>query len=339
MSNLEERFQKAIRMEASGRIKEALVLYRELDSELPGHPLIQYHIGTALLRLGDLQGCRQAYRISLKGDPQQPQIYSNLGTLEAQAGNLGQARDYFSRAIALSPEYAFAWNNHGNVTKDQGDAISAIRSYQRATLISNVFPDAYYNQGILYRGLGDRNKALDLFKLVIRQNPGGLKAYGEQVSILLELEEINAAFEHCKRAITIHPEYSTLYSQLAYISQLKGDMAGSCLLAMKSAFLSPKKQGPYLILAFAEAALGHNSRAQRRVDVAASLAPDSSEVWHGRGQVLKVLRQFEAAIVSYERSILNDPSNALSYLAKAKFRRSSVLSGNQHNLMDLLSQH
>ena len=319
MSDIKSRIQKATDTEARGEITQAIFLYRELEQDFPENALLKYHIGTALLRIGDRDGCYSAYRKSLDLDPQQPKIYSNWASSEAQSGNLREAESLLLKAIVLSPEYAFAWNNLGNVKKEMGHANEAIFSFQRAILIARFFPDAYFNQAALQRGIGKTEKALQLFSVVMEQNPSSSGAYIEAISILIDRNELSRALFLCRKAIAINPSHTALYHQLVYMIQLEVNNDDRAVWMNRYAKLCPVDHEPYLMMASYKIALCDYDAAQKSSDKAVALSPKHPETWLIRGQVLRGLRQFEGAIEAFERSILADQSSHRSHLAKANF--------------------
>ncbi len=74
----EELFRKAVRLQAAGKMEEAVVQYRAYLRFVPGRVEAISNLGAALARLGRMEAAIQQYKLALTKQPKNPEIRMNL---------------------------------------------------------------------------------------------------------------------------------------------------------------------------------------------------------------------------------------------------------------------
>ncbi len=99
-------FQKAAALHSSGRLAEAIPLYRQFLSLDPDNPDALHLLGVALHQSGNSVESVEFLRRAANRMPQNAAILCNLGSVLAANGHFDQAIPAFQRATTLNPNYA-----------------------------------------------------------------------------------------------------------------------------------------------------------------------------------------------------------------------------------------
>ncbi len=133
---------------------------------------------TALLNLGNLFRRKGAFTEAQKllqrafdAAPEDPEANYSLGMLCAGQNQLQAASDYLERAVALRPDYADALNNLGVLLVRAGQYPAAQQKFETCIQVAPAFDQAYFNLAKLYVVLNDKEKAREVLKALLRQQP------------------------------------------------------------------------------------------------------------------------------------------------------------------------
>lgn len=100
---------------ATGRLQQAVTLYRNALAIDPDDPLLIYKMAMALDKTGDLTGERAALERAVQLKRQFGPAQNQLGYLDAQDGNTGSAERHFRLAVQSDPGDSNAWTNLGAI--------------------------------------------------------------------------------------------------------------------------------------------------------------------------------------------------------------------------------
>ncbi len=146
-------FLEAVRCEESGKIEDAIDLYREI----------------------------------LALDPLHAPACINLGTIQYNERKFLEAEQLYRQATAADPEYSLAFFDLGNVLDELQLLPEAIDAYRSAIRLVPGYADAHYNLALAYERTGQRRKALRHWTAYLRLDPIGPwanHARGQQRKIL-----------------------------------------------------------------------------------------------------------------------------------------------------------
>ena len=87
-SGLSQRLDHANKLYEQGRYREAAAGYQALLDEQPGHPALQFNLGNAWFKSGDLGRAIAAYRLAQRSWPRDPSIRFNLAFARKQLPGL-----------------------------------------------------------------------------------------------------------------------------------------------------------------------------------------------------------------------------------------------------------
>lgn len=113
-----------------GKVREALVILRELANDRPADGQIQATLGVALLRSGDYEGAKKALRSALSRLGEDGDLHRILAEIAAQQGEFPEAFSELEKALALNPKdqaaqtlkekYSKEWKIEEGMTKNFG---------------------------------------------------------------------------------------------------------------------------------------------------------------------------------------------------------------------------
>jgi Flp pilus assembly protein TadD len=117
---------------SQGETQKAVNLYRDAVAEDPSNAHMEYNLGMALDRLGDLGGERAALEKAISLDEGFAAAHNQLGFLILQAGHSPEAEAEFKAAIALDPHFAEAQSNLGTLYGQQGRDSEAEKMFRQS---------------------------------------------------------------------------------------------------------------------------------------------------------------------------------------------------------------
>lgn len=95
----------------AGNTEKAVGLFREALSTTPDNALLQFQLGMALDKLGDLASEKAALEKAIELDGDMAIAHNQLGFLFSQAGDVDSAEEHYREAVRAAPAYTQAWIN------------------------------------------------------------------------------------------------------------------------------------------------------------------------------------------------------------------------------------
>jgi tetratricopeptide (TPR) repeat protein len=96
---------------SAGRNDEAVRLLREATQATPENSSLQFKLGMALDKTGDIAGEQTALEKAVQIDPTLAMAQNQLGYLASRGGDAASAEEHFRRAVEAAPTYTEAWIN------------------------------------------------------------------------------------------------------------------------------------------------------------------------------------------------------------------------------------
>lgn len=121
---------------------DEFTLYRVTEQCAPNNFRVQYNLGNAYYRRGDLDRALRHTELAYRLEPDFPQINYNLGVIYGETGRLSDAERMYRRAIGLDPSYALARNNLALVLYQKGQYTEAKREWQKALSLDPTLESA-----------------------------------------------------------------------------------------------------------------------------------------------------------------------------------------------------
>lgn len=109
-----------------------LSIWRDTALKAPHNSRAHYNLGRCYAQLGDVPHADEAYRQSIKIDPDKADAHNALGELLTREARWPEAQAEFERATALQPGNADAQGNLANLLAMSGQPQEAIKRYRIA---------------------------------------------------------------------------------------------------------------------------------------------------------------------------------------------------------------
>lgn len=127
--------------------RNELRLYEQTASCAPNNFRVQYNLGNAYFRAGDLERAITHTRIAHELKPNFPRAAYNLGVMYESAGKTNEAERMYREAIELDPNYALAHNNLAAILYRNGHLDEAETEWLKALALDKNLEQA--KQGLL----------------------------------------------------------------------------------------------------------------------------------------------------------------------------------------------
>lgn len=199
------RFMRALRLGQTGRLSEAIPMFRQITAEDPGNAQARYDLAECYLRAsnpmagfkelhralqvapgyapaeealgaewlarGQFLRAEQRFREVLANDPADFLAHYDLGFILYHQGRLTDSRRHFQAALAASPHSAQVLNSLGLVDLGLHDWQQSESELHAAIRLRPDFALAHYNLGRLFAAEGHKQNAALEFKTALRLDP------------------------------------------------------------------------------------------------------------------------------------------------------------------------
>lgn len=167
-------YARAVR--ETGRVQEALVIYRTLVARWPGDASLYHDLAVAAEAAGQPKEAARAEQAALALEPSNPAAANGLGLIQIEAGRPGDAIKAFEQAVKGDPSNAVFWTNLGNARRDAGDAAGAEQAYRTALDRDPRSADAANGMGVLLVQGHRAQEAIAWFERALASSPQFIEA-------------------------------------------------------------------------------------------------------------------------------------------------------------------
>ena len=234
-----------------------------------------------------LERAVQEFRAAIARDPQYAAAYSGLSdswilrTEYAGVPNdesLRQAEPMARRALELDPELAEAHASMGLVLQNKADFAGSIRYLQRAIELNPSYSVAYHWLGLAYTAMGRMRESAEVVRKALEIDPEYLTGKRVLLNAHRRLGEHAEADALAQEMEGRHGENALVLHTLSADAMQRGDLVRAVRLAARGLRIQPNAIHARQLLANQLAMLGDLERADRQMEIAAEVAPDSQAV-------------------------------------------------------------
>lgn len=126
--------------------------------------------------------------------------------------------------------------------------------------------ETYFAQGMAKVKENDHQGAIDLFTLVLKEDPKDANAYSQRAIAYLNLEKYELSLFDMNKAVEYDPEYSFRYQSRGYLRARMKDYEGAIADYEKAVELDPQDAIAYNNLALAQEQMGWAKQAKDNFD-------------------------------------------------------------------------
>jgi len=157
---------------SQGRDEEALTLLNRARELAPEDPGILMNLGNVLLETGRADDALEIYREMLKLAPDNSRAWNNVGVLLRTLGQIDLAEEALRKAIEIDPNDAGPWHNLGNLLLSTDRISESVECGLRSITLLPKNKTGRKLLGVAYAYLGETEKAKEVFREWLRDEPG-----------------------------------------------------------------------------------------------------------------------------------------------------------------------
>jgi len=155
----------------AGNAAEATRNFQQSLRLRPDYAIALLNLGNLYRREGSLAEAEKLLSRALELQPDDPEVNYNLGMLYARREELDRAAQYLETAVKLRPGYPDALNNLGVILVRQKNYSEAEETFKTCIRVVPNFDQAYLNLARLYAILDQKEKAREVLRALLLQQP------------------------------------------------------------------------------------------------------------------------------------------------------------------------
>jgi protein O-GlcNAc transferase len=296
-----------------GHAGAALAYITRATEAAPGEAAFGLYRGHALQALERWNEAADAYRQSLRLQPNFADAQMALGIVLQRSGQLTQAAAAYRQALTLKPEDSRVWGNLGTVLRELGDIDESIRSLKSAVVLDPGIVSYAVNLGASLCRKRDFRAAEALLRDALRREPNRADAALNLGSALLGQGLAQHALEYLRRAVALRPNYAEAWNALADAYKALADFF-SAIAACESAIgARPDFLPAFNNLGGLLCLLRQHDKAEEVLRRGLGIDPQNSALHTNLGTVLKDMGRLDEAIECYRKALEADPSNSTAH--------------------------
>ncbi len=279
------RFNRAVELQQSGRMPEAVKAYREVIGMRPGYVEAHANLGVVLARLGRYEESVAAYDAALRLAPTLTPIRFNLGIAHYRAGQFGRATEVLERLLRDQPQAVPARQLYGLALSALGRDADVIEQLAPTVDAAPPDPAVLYSLGLAYLRLGRAGFRATLERLAAL--PAGRAAlHLLQGQAFLRDQNYDLALEELQAAERLNPDLPRLHFSLGVAHSLLGHNQEAIAALGIAVNRYPQDTAAQYYLADAYAKDGKFPEARRGAEAVLKFDPKSPEATGLLGRIL-----------------------------------------------------
>ncbi|XP_029016223.1 protein O-mannosyl-transferase TMTC1 isoform X2 [Betta splendens] len=257
-------------------------LFRSGIQTLPHNAKVHYNYANFLKDSGRHQEAVHHYSTALRLYPRHASAINNLGTL---THDVEEAERCYRKALDINPQHNRALFNLGNLLKFQGKEQEAEALLKESIHFGQHFADAYSSLASLYAEQKRLSEANEVYLKGIENCPDSSDLHNNYGVFLVDTGEGELAAAHYQQAVRLQPAHYVAMVNLGRLLRSSNDNKEAESWYKRALQVTRKVD----ILAPLGALYYNTGRYEEALQVyreAASLQPDSTDIWLALAQVL-----------------------------------------------------
>jgi tetratricopeptide (TPR) repeat protein len=218
--------------------KRAITVLKDAARKFPGRT-------STLLKLSEFQLIVRQHGEALatldrifQQDPSNPEAAYMAGRVALDKGDTTNAVKMFQKSVATDAENTDAWMFLGRIYSLRNNPL-AIQFFNNVIRLDSLNLDARQFQGEFYKRRGDNEKALAIYRDIIRRNPDYSNAYFDVGIIYLDQDSLSKAYDNFDIAIKTEPLFINAFYYRGLCSEKRGDAAAALADYRRAAGMAP----------------------------------------------------------------------------------------------------
>jgi len=203
------------------KVDELIDNYTILVKKLPDFSRGYYELGNLYLKKDEKINAVSAFKLALKGEPDNPFYQNSLAFAYVQLEQYDSAIELYKSALENNP------NNEWTAVVAQalaaiyhrikGNFDAAISMLQNALLLTKNKTEIYLSLADIYYDIEDMDEAIKYYTLAVENGFKDAKVFSRLAMAFFEKDYTENAIEFYTRAIDIEPDYEIAYNNLGVV--------------------------------------------------------------------------------------------------------------------------
>jgi tetratricopeptide (TPR) repeat protein len=155
-------------------------------------------------------------------DPQNAEALYMSGRVALDMGKTNEAINVMRKSVKINADNADAWEFLGRIFLEKNDPL-CLQYFDNALRIDSSNTDIRIYKAMFHKQKGDFPKAFASYKEIITRDPDNSDAFYDMAIMYLEMDSLNAAFNHFDICIKRDPLFVKAYYYRGVVSEQKGD--------------------------------------------------------------------------------------------------------------------
>lgn len=218
--------------EDAGDPQAALELYEQAALAEPKSWRAHLNAGNALRLLGRGSEAADAYRRSIRINPDFAGGYLNLGNvLMAETASLAAATDSYRSAIRLRPDWPEAWFGLGCALERTPDSDGAIEAYKEALRLDPTHAKSAVNLAGVLKSTGNTLDARSVITDILQRVPGNVHALLAQAEMDKQSGDCESAVAAYRQVLALQPDDAATASTFLFTLNFVPGISAEAVLA------------------------------------------------------------------------------------------------------------
>jgi tetratricopeptide (TPR) repeat protein len=222
----------------SGKLDDAIRLYRRALEIKPTYPEAHFFLGGALERKGQTAEALAEYNQALRLRKDFDAAHVMVGLLLTKEQKYSEAEAHYQVALESNPESAAAQSDWGMALAKQGHWQESILHYEEALRLDPTLAEAHNNLGIDYLQTGRLADGIKELRMTLKLNPGDAETEINLAQALNQEQQWDDAAELLKPLALAHPSDFNIQFQyglsLEHLGQTRDAMSHYAAALLKN---------------------------------------------------------------------------------------------------------
>jgi len=188
-AELRTSFQKAVELQAAGKLDEAEAAYKAILEKTPDVPEIYQNLGSVYSLKKDYPAAEAALLKGLELRPDSSDMATQLAKVYQDSGQPQKAMEIMAKSAGANPADAKAQFNQGIFLLNASKNEEAIAAFEAAAKADPNMAEAYYRLGALMVGQGKIPEAITYLEKYLGMNPTDAQNVGTAQGLLKALKK------------------------------------------------------------------------------------------------------------------------------------------------------
>jgi protein O-GlcNAc transferase len=224
------------RLQAEGRVSEAIALYRQVIALEPRNPNAHNFLGLALAGTGQVQSGLTHLKRANKAAPNNAGLLTNQGLIEFKLGQKHAAETSFRKAISADRKFGPAYFYLGDLLSGRGEYEQAYQHYDRALEANPTDLGLIYRKASLLERWNRLGEAEAVHRQAIECAPSQPNGYVSTANVLVRTGRADEAIALIERGLSTCDNKLPLLTSLLFLENYRGTRSSQEMLEIALRF-------------------------------------------------------------------------------------------------------